>query len=170
MKKIFLAAAIFFLGGCSGPSLPLEETSGTTHQVQVGEHQWEFVLPEGWEIIPVPQSVEALFFARSGHENFVITRHRGAGENLMDQIMQDADKGFYTFEEISRDEVSSQFRAKLSVTEPQRDVWQKISPIPETEEFLLASCSLETSQGSTGACETLIPSFEILVDNDKEND
>ncbi|MBT3349576.1 hypothetical protein HN954_04690 [bacterium] len=169
MKKILWLSLPLFFVGCSAPALPGSAENIKSEQIQIGENTWQFDLPKSWEIVPAPSSVNAAFFARNGSENIVMTHEIGSGESLINELINSAADGFYSFEEVARGTDFFQFRAKISVTEPQRDFWQKIAPAPGTDLFLFASCSIETATGTSGDCETMMNSLELLVDSEKKN-
>jgi hypothetical protein len=135
-----------------------------TQSFKIAGSTWEVNLPTGWErIAPPTGNTEVIYLARNGTQNFSITYQLGVPENPVEALLTQAKKGFFIFEEKSRAEDQWQFQAKLEITSPLRDFWQKISLVPETEDFLLLSCSQEVAFETTD-CGDILDSFLILAD------
>ena len=166
MKKFLIIAIGIFLVGCSDNGQTPSDIP--TEKIRVGKHTWTLSLPESWEKIPVPRSgPDAVFLARKDSQNLAILRRFGTSEHLVDEILETARNGFSIFEEISRGENEWTFRAKTKATSPLRDFWQKIELIPNSDEFLLASCSVETTSNEPSGCKAILDSFKISVDRPK---
>ncbi len=168
MKKILLVACSLLLVGCGSNSSSLFPSNGTAEdQVQsfrIAGSTWQVNLPGGWErVAPPAGNTEVIYLARKGTQNFSITYQLGFPENPVASLLERAQKGFFIFEEQSRGEDQWHFQAKLEVTSPLRNFWQKFSLVPGTGDYLLLSCSQEALFEET-ECEDVLDSFWLFAE------
>lgn len=164
MKKILLLVLSLVLVGCgSNTSSFLPNGNAVANDelqsFKIAGNTWQINLPSGWErIAPPAGNTEVVYLARNGAQNFSVTYQLGAPENPVAALLERAQKGFFVFEEKERGEDSWHFQAKLEVSSPLRDFWQKISLVPGTKDFLLLSCSQEVAFEATD-CGDVLDSF-----------
>ena len=163
MKKILLLILSLVLLGCNGNSSSVFPVDGggedELQSFKIAGNKWRINLPAGWErIAPPAGNTEVIYLARKGTQNFSITYQLGTPDDPVSALLSQAQKGFFVFEEIERGEEDWHFQAKLEITSPLRDFWQKISLVSGTTDYLLLSCSQEVAFPDTD-CEDVLSSF-----------
>ena len=144
-----------FLFGCDEESSPITDNSAM--KFQIDETVFEVTLPTNWNTLS-PES-EAILLAQKGNENFVITQNETSAETFK-QILENAKKELEYFEILSSSETKWQFKAKNSIHSPLREFHQKIITIPNTDFYLLGSCSFETAISTSTDCENILKNWK----------
>ena len=166
MKKILLLVLSLVLVGCGSNSTSLFPTNwGAEAEVQsfkIAGNTWQINLPGGWSrVAPPAGNTEVIYLARKGTQNFSVTYQLGTPADPVAALLERAQKGFFIFEEKERGEDSWHFQAKLEVTSPLRDFWQKMSLVTGTEDYLLLSCSQEVAFEETDCGEVLDSFWQV---------
>ncbi len=169
MRKIFIVLLGFTLLGCGGSSTILS-TSEPTDAFKIGDTQWGLELSESWQRLPSPEGYNTVFLAQNVSQSFVILQETGATENIAVDIITKAKDDFIEFEELDLDkeENTFRFRGKSTLDTPVREFMQKVFVIPNTNAFLLGSCSWEPSISSSVDCQNILSSWQISVDKPAE--
>jgi len=167
MRKFFIILLGFALLGCGGSSTILS-SSEPTDAFKIGDTQWGLTLLGSWQRIPSPEGYNTVFLAQSASQNFVILQESGVTENLAVDILTKAKDGFVEFEELGLDkeENTLRFRGKSTLDTPLREFMQKVFVIPNTNAFLLGSCSWEPSISSSVDCQNILSSWQISVNKE----
>ena len=161
-------SCLFFLAGCGNsddatfpenPANSTETQSSAAVRLALGSKKWTMSLPKTWEkVSPFPKK-GVLFLAREGTQNIVITHERGFSPNLLDTLFETTKNSLDTIEKISQTDDSLIFRGKLSATTPMREFYQKVLIGPNSEKFLLISCSQEVSKLDKLDCPDILASI-----------
>ncbi len=169
MRRLFVLLIGFVILGCGGGGTPTHSLN-PTDAFKVGDTQWELELNENWQKISAPEGFNTVFLAQSGVQNFVILQEQGATENLALDILTKASENFIEFEEVNLNEKTNtfRFRGKTDHGSVFREFVQKVFVIPETNAFLLGSCSWEPNIASSADCLNLVDSWQISVDKPVE--
>ena len=95
-------------------------------------------------------------------QNLVVSLERSTGTVSGESICTGASTGFGLFQQkfVSADECH--FSGRLSANMPLREFQMKVIQMPESTDFLLASCSNEQRIPSDNACEIVLSSFKAL--------
>lgn len=161
MKKLFMLGFALILMGCGNSQTTTSDEF--THRFHIKDTTWQLNLPEGWETLPLPENIEAIFAANNKEQNFAILRQKNLLPNMEKQIWENAKQKFFWFEEIDFEKEKWSFQAKTSAADPVKIYIQKLFPVEETQFFLFGSCSLPV-EGSPDECDNLIDSWKISVD------
>jgi hypothetical protein len=166
-KKIVLALGFVLLGCGGGNDTPTASTA--TDAFIIGDTTWEITLPSDWQKLAVPQGFNALMLAQKDSQNFAILQEVGAPENLGQEIFTKAEEDFLMFEAVDFSEKTNtwRFRGKTTPDKPVREFIQKVFLIPNTNAFLLGSCSWEPTINTSTDCQKLINSWQIPVDEEQ---
>jgi|GEM_PF-2860602 hypothetical protein len=168
MRKIFVLLIGIVLLGCGGGGKTILPSTDPTDAFRVGNTQWGLELSDTWQRMPSPEGFSTVFLAQQESQNFIVLQEQGATENLPTDIMAKAQEDFLEFEALDIDEEINtfRFRGKTTLDNPVREFIQKVFVIPETNAFLLGSCSWEPSINSSVDCQNIIDSWQILVNKE----
>ncbi len=161
MKKvIYFLVLSFSLTGCFGSgedSESLENTGTKSQSFKIGNTTWDSQIPKGWKQGAL-LSEDMILNYQNLDESFVIIRRQGSIPPL-ESILEEAKSQFFSFETISKQVNLWQFKGKIRSQAPERLFWQRIHPIPNSNYFLLGSCSYEFIENRTSACENIIKNW-----------
>ena len=130
-------------------------------EISLQNNKWNMDLPDTWTKQPSFPEKGIIFLARNGSQNLVISHEKDFSENITDRLIKTLKSSLSIIEEVSNNDGVLIFRGKLTVTTPMREFYQKASPIPGTNNFLLLSCSQEIKNIGTLDCPEIINSFVL---------
>ncbi|MCF7812751.1 hypothetical protein K9M59_04140 [Candidatus Gracilibacteria bacterium] len=166
MRKFFLGLLCLVSTGCSDTDSGLFQQE-PTDSFRVESENFHLALPEDWTRGEVPDNSEAVFFAYKDQQSFVILRAKGQSQNLAENLWANAQNDFYFFEEVDFTPEKWVFQGKIDPTDSLQLITQKALALPDSNTFLLGSCSVPTQiEGSE--CESILDSWQISVDKEPE--
>jgi uncharacterized protein YcfL len=160
MKYILSLGCLFFLVGCSTPTITPDSHNAV---IPLGAREAGIFIPESWEKITPPTGGENIvLMARNGDENITISFEQSSERVTGNALCNGAEKGFSPFEQIFVDADNCFFSGHPAPNTPLRSFWQKIVRVPDENNFLLVSCSAEQQSAANSQCPAIIESFNIL--------
>lgn len=157
MKRLLLILSIV-IAGC-GESTPSDPAAAPQpHRFTFNNQIWQLSVPGTWEILS-PES-GALFMARNGDENIVILPREARSSDLAAQIIGSAEAQFFKFELQEKSDTAWQFLGQPSLSNPPRLFWQQVQQVPNTNQFLLASCSRHQANPDPTQCPNILRSWK----------
>lgn len=159
-RQSLLIAYCLLLTGCFGlENLGNNDEEGIVFQI--GENAWTLILPENWtETAPETLPDETVMIAQNLTQNFIIEQHLHYQEDLSQKILEHASTIFHYFEGLDLAENQWSFKAQSQANKPLRTYYQKVFPIPGTQNYLIGSCSHETIIEAND-CETILSSWKL---------
>jgi len=159
----FLISTIVGCQNTIPTSVQTKEQVGRWETFRIQNTHWKYFMPNEWKQIKEQNSNEIITQAFKKSQNFIIIQKQGDIDRIAGSILGSG-KDLYYFKEISANTREWEFQAKTSISSPLRHFIQKTFPVPNTEFYILASCSYEEKIEKNSDCKTIINSFEVSVD------
>lgn len=167
-QTFFLLSFLVLFTGCGG-----EQSSPTLSDIYPGQSQlfsiggisWKVEVPAGWELLEIPQgSSGVVLLASRGEANFALLQKAGAQFASADNILAEAARDFDRFELIQKSENQWSFKGKAMASDPLRIFAQSIKLIPETQNYLYASCTYPVESDLAADCQSILENFGAVIE------
>lgn len=156
-----LFLSTFMLSGCFGGSQNANEATGnnTINRFEVEGSVFSLNLPSTWTRIQNAEK-NTIFTAQNVDQNLVIIAREGKMASPQ-ALLETAQKQFFTFEVGETGSNFFEFKGKIQSTTPERVFWQKFIDIPNSNYYLVASCSYEFLADRNSSCESIIKGWNL---------
>ena len=158
---VILLALTLAACGSSKTDLGNKEQPAQKQTFTFNGQDWHITLPGDWEVLPAERQVP--FMAQKGSANLAILERDRTNQDPAEQIINSAEKQFFTFTLNNRSENTWQFTGQPGPTNTPRTFWQEAKTISDTPKFLLASCSEITDNSKNSKCAAIVGSWEMVV-------
>ena len=157
MKRSFLLILCALLIGCGS-----DVSSDTkNHSFRIGDQHWSVDIPLSWQMLDIRPNLGEVLMAQNQYKSFILQRSKGYQEDIGARLLTEAQTDFFGFQLQEKTPTQWSFKGKLGAESPERFFWQKIFPIGDTGEFLIASCSQETFDTNDSECRDLLDSWVL---------